>query len=81
MVAEIISVGDQVAELLTTWLGKHNAKNAVKMFSKRALNCNPEALRAEDLPTLLDALRPMLRTLVGEVSAELVLEDIKKKVH
>ena len=74
------TVADQVAEHLTTWLGKHNAKNAVKMFSMRALNRPAETIDVSDLPALLEALRPMLRTLVGEDSAELVLADIKKKV-
>ncbi len=71
---------EQVATLLKTWLGKHNAKNAVKMFCKRALNLTPEELEPGDLPILLDALRPMLRTLVGEVSAEMVLDDIRRKL-
>ncbi len=75
-----VSIAEQVADHLTTWLGKHNAKNAVKMFSMRALNRPCETIQIEDLPMLLEALRPMLRTLVGEESAELVLTDIKKKV-
>ncbi len=73
-------VAEQVADHLMTWLGKHNAKNAVKMFSMRVLNRPAEELSIEDLPDLINALRPMLRTLIGEESTEVVLEGVKEKV-
>ena len=72
-----MSISEQVENRLSTYLGRHNAKTAVKTFSMRVLNRGPETLTREDLPTLLEALRPMLRTLVGGRSAELLLTEIK----
>lgn len=73
-------IAEQVADHLTAWLGKHNSKNAVKMFSMRTLKRPPEDLTIEDLPNLIDALRPMLRTLIGDESTGVVLDIVMKKV-
>jgi hypothetical protein len=44
------------------------------------LGKEPESLRPEDVPALADALRPMLRTFVGKVRCELILQSIARDV-
>jgi hypothetical protein len=73
-------IATQVAEQLSPYLGPFNAKIAVKTFAQRALQLSPEALTIEHLPVLLEALRPMLHTLVGRVSTEALLEKIRRGV-
>jgi hypothetical protein len=76
----IASVADAVVDRLSPFLGPFNAKIAVKNFAKRSLERNPEDLSAEHLPALLEAMRPMLNTLVGRDSAEALLDEIRREV-
>jgi hypothetical protein len=66
-----------VAERLSPYLGEFNARVAVKTFAQRALKLEPEGVTLEQLPALLEALRPMLNTLVGRTSTEALLEQIR----
>jgi hypothetical protein len=75
------SVAEQVAQQLSPYLGPFNAGVAVKTFSQRALKRSAETLTAEHVPALLDALRPMLHTMVGSVSTEALLNDIQRRVR
>jgi hypothetical protein len=74
------TVADQVAERLAVYLGPHTGRVAVKTFSQKALGRGPETLTVADFPTLEQALRPMLRTLVGGARAELVLAEIRREL-
>ncbi len=65
---------------LAPHVGAHTARNAVKTFARRALDRGPEELTAEDLPALLDALRPMLQTLLGQEAARQVLAALLLEV-
>jgi hypothetical protein len=49
---------------------------AVKTFALRGLGRGPETLTVEDIPAMNDALRPMLRTLLGKQRSELVVQHI-----
>ena len=69
---------DLVRRRLATYLGANTAATAVRTFSKRALGRAPEELTAADLPALLEALHPMLRTLLGSSQADLLLAAIRK---
>ncbi len=75
------SIAQQVAEHLSPYLGPFNAGVAVKSFSLRALKLAPDALTLAQLPALLEALRPMLHTMVGSLSAEALLNDIQRRVR
>jgi hypothetical protein len=66
----------RIADRLATYLGPHTARVAVKTFSLKALGRGPETLTLADVPRLQDALRPMLRTFVGRVHCEVVIEQI-----
>lgn len=65
-----------IAEALTIHLGPSTARTAVRTFSTR-LGLAPEQVSAADAPRLLEALRPMLRTLLGPQPADQVLEGIR----
>jgi hypothetical protein len=43
---------------------------AIKTFAKQALGVAPDQLRVPDTLRLLDAMRPMLSTLVGRQRAD-----------
>jgi len=75
-----LAVADRVIDCLAPVLGPFNAKVAVKNFAQRSLNLTPENLAPEHLPTLLEAMRPMLNTLVGRESAEALLGEIRQEV-
>ncbi len=70
----------QLQERLSAFLGENTARVAVSTFAKKAVNKTPEELTRDDIPAVLDALGPMLRTLLGEASAKSLLESIGKEV-
>ncbi len=78
MISPNENIAEQIENRLATYLGKHNAKTAVKTFSMRVLKRGPETLTLGDVETLLEALKPMLRTLVGGKSAELLVAEIQR---
>jgi hypothetical protein len=65
-----------IAEALTAHLGPSTARTAVRTFATR-LGLRAEDVSHEDAPRLLEALRPMLRTLLGPQPADAVLEGIR----
>jgi hypothetical protein len=75
------TIADQVAQHLSPYLGPFNAGVAVKTFAQRALKRSADTLTVEHLPALLDALRPMLHTMVGSVSTDALLTDIQRRVR
>lgn len=71
---------DVVREQLATYVGAFTAKNAVQMMAKQSAGAAPEALTPAQIPALLDALGPMLRTLLGKAGAEKVVTEIRWKL-
>ncbi len=65
-----------IADALTVHLGPSTARTAVRTFCSR-LGLRAEDLSADDAPRLVEALRPMLRTLLGPEPADGVLESIR----
>lgn len=72
------SIAERIALRLGRYVGPHTGRVAVKTFSLRALGRGPETLTIDDVRTLNEALRPMLRTLVGKARCEIVLQHILK---
>lgn len=66
---------------LAPMLGPFTARMAVRTFAVQKLGREPEQLVGADVLALLEALRPMLRTLMGAAHAELVLEDLRDEVE
>jgi hypothetical protein len=72
------TAGDDIAAALATWLGPDTARAVVRTFSDRVLGCRPDEIGPEDEARLLEALRPMLRALLGQGSVEDVLSELKR---
>jgi len=70
------SPAEVIAEALSAHLGQSTARTAVRTFSGR-IGLRPEQVSPDDAPRLLEALRPMLRTLLGPQPADAVLEGIR----
>jgi len=69
------SIPEIIVDRLAAFLGPHTARVALKTFAEASGGRRPEALTRADVPALLAALRPMLRTLLGRERAEgLVLQ-------
>ena len=75
-----IPIADKVASRLSHYLGQHTARVAVKTFTLKALGRGPETLTLADVPSLMTALRPMLRTFVGRAQCEVVLHQISREL-
>ena len=69
-------MSDIVTRELTESLGPFTARNALKTFARKAANKEPAELTSDDLPKLLEALRPMLRTLCGVEKCNEMLAQI-----
>jgi hypothetical protein len=65
-----------VVQELSVSLGPHTARTALKTFAHRAVGKKPEDLTEQDAAPLVEALRPMLRTLIGADQTEVVLQHI-----
>jgi hypothetical protein len=62
---------------LAQYLGPHTAGVAIRRFAERSLKVAPEAVSAANAPQLLDALLPMLRTLLGSVQGDALVQRLK----
>jgi hypothetical protein len=69
-----------IREQLARYLGPFTAANAVKMFAKQVLSTDPDHVTKEQVPALLEALGPMLRTLLGKEGAQNVLDHVRREV-
>jgi hypothetical protein len=74
------TIAERIADRLAIYLGPHTGRVAVKTFSMKALGRGPETLEVADFAKLEQALRPMLRTLLGSARAELVIADIRREL-
>jgi len=75
--ASSFSPAETIAARLSVCLGRHTAKNAVKTFCERTFSRPPVTLTRADIPALLTAMRPMLRTLTGAPQADILVAQIK----
>jgi len=71
---------DLIRDHLMRYVGPFTAKNAVQMLSKQTLGIDADAVTMDQAPKLLEALGPMLRTLLGKLSAEKVIEQLKQEL-
>jgi hypothetical protein len=71
---------DIVREQLAVYLGAFTSRNAVQLMAKQSAGTNPDSLTRAQIPALLEALGPMLRTLLGKAGAEKVVGEIQWKL-
>ena len=69
-----------IRERLSAYLGPFSTANALKLFAKQALSTDPDSITRDQVPALLDALGPMLRTLLGKAGAEKVITEIRAEL-
>lgn len=74
------SVAAIFARHLAGYIGQHTAPMAIRTFAKQALGVTPDQVHPGDAGKLLDAMRPMLNTLLGKEHAETVGNLIKRDV-
>ncbi|WP_242356534.1 MULTISPECIES: hypothetical protein [Anaeromyxobacter] len=75
------SRGDVIATALARWIGPDTARAVVRTFSDRVLGLRPDEIGPADVPRLLESLRPMLRTLLGQGPAEHVLAELEEALR
>lgn len=74
------SPADVVRAQIAQYLGPFTAKNAVQMVAKQALGTDADRLTRQQVPKLLEALGPTLRTLLGKDGAEKLAAQIRKEL-
>jgi hypothetical protein len=74
------SPADVIRTKLGQYLGPFTAKNAVQMVAKQAVGTDADQVTRAQVPALIDALGPTLRTLLGKATAEKVADDIRKEL-
>ena len=65
---------------IARYLGPFTAKTAVQMMAKQSLGVDAERVTREQVPALLEALGPTLRTLLGKKGADGVAVEIKREL-
>ena len=66
-----------IHDRLAIYLGPHTTKNALKTFAQKSLGVSAESITAAQAPALLDAMRPMLKTLLGAQASEKLLAQLQ----
>jgi hypothetical protein len=77
---QLSDTAQKIAARLAVYLGPHTARAAVKTYAQKALGRGAETLRSEDVPAVIVALRPMLKTFIGRERCETLLKVIEKEV-
>jgi hypothetical protein len=67
---------DRVHQRLEKFIGPHTTRLALKTFSQKTLGVPPDQVRDKEWPELIRALRPLLRSMLGEVQGERVVEQL-----
>lgn len=53
---------------------------AIRTACLRALKRPPEQVNADEMPALLEGLRPILNTLIGQVHTKVILEELQSSL-
>jgi hypothetical protein len=71
---------EYIQRRIATYVGIHTARLAVKTFAQKALGVAPEAVLAAQAPTLVRALRPLLRSMLGNDPAERLVATLIEEI-
>lgn len=69
-------IGAELEAGIAAFLGPHTARVAVKMYARRAVDRAPEELTPADVAPVLEAMRPMLSTLLGTPKAKAFIAEL-----
>ena len=61
---------DRVQKRLAVYVGPHTARLSLKTFANKLFGKPPAELPESALPELVKSLRPLLRSMLGEVDGE-----------
>jgi hypothetical protein len=67
---------DRVYRRLEKYIGPHTTRLAIKTFSQKTLGMTPDQVRDKEVPDLIRALRPLLRSMLGEAQGERIVEQL-----
>ena len=65
---------------LGVYLGPHTARAALKTFAHKSVGVAPEEMTVAQARQVLEALRPMLKTLVGAEQCERVVAQLNTEL-
>lgn len=58
---------------LVHYLGPHTTRTALRTFCTKAVGKAPDEVTRAEIPQVLNALKPMMRTLIGAKESDAVL--------
>jgi len=61
---------------LSVYLGPNTTRTALKTFAQRSVGVAPEELSLAQAQQLLEALRPMLKTLLGAAQSDRIVVQL-----
>jgi hypothetical protein len=61
---------DRLQRRLAVYVGPHTARLSLKTFAQKQFGLTPNELSPAVLPELVRSLRPLLRSMLGEVDSE-----------
>jgi hypothetical protein len=65
---------ERIQRRLAQYVGPHTARLSLKTFAQKQFGQAPETLAPEQLPELVRALRPLVRSVLGDSGAERLLK-------
>jgi hypothetical protein len=65
---------------LVRYLGPHTTRTALRTFCTKAVGKSPDDVTKADVPQVLSALRPMMRTLIGAAESDAVLSLVNAEL-
>ena len=71
---------EYIQRRIATYVGLHTARLAVKTFAQKALGVAPDGVLPSQAPTLVRALRPLLRSMLGNDPAERLVETLIEEI-
>ena len=71
---------DTIFRHLVGYLGQHTTRTALRTFCNKAVGKSPDAVTKDEIPQVLQALRPMMRTLIGAQESDTVMMRVTKEL-
>ena len=75
-----LSPAEYIQRRIATYVGAHTARLAVKTFAQKSLGVAPDDVLPAQAPQLIRALRPLLRSMLGNEPAETLVETLIKEI-